>query len=265
MFVAAAALETCARFAFVRDKAVEASAHKSLKARFARVVVGEVVLLKLVREEALREILRVFVAGLPLQPHVLVNGFPVAGEDCIERALPYVLVHAAGAHDGRLVRLRKTIAHAADVCVWIHLGSEMSFFFPQRQDCLTLRTHEAIPSHLWSGPARGFSAHRAVHGSLSRTLEKHARWSTNALPHAPHLHSVFRIAAPGNRHVHHLSRGCAATHLTDRWYGARNRRFRVVYHSLLLRATAHTLVRAAFQSGRDHDDERHPTARAEWS
>src|SRR5689334_10272790 len=215
MFVIAAAFETLSGLAFIRNKAVETRAQKRLKARFARVVVGEVVFLKRIREETLRQIFRVFVIGLPLEAHVFVNGFPVALEDRFERALPHAVVCAAGAHDRRLVRLRKAMLRAADVGIGIH--TRVRIFWPSRQDCFTLRTHEAIPSHLRTGHARRVLAHRPVYGSFSRTPEKHGRWSTNALSHAPHLHPVLRAAAPRYRHVLSLSPRSEATHFTDRW------------------------------------------------
>src|SRR5262249_30292671 len=89
MFVAAAALETLACLTFVCHEAVETGAQKRLKARFARVVIGEVLLLEGVREEALGEIFGIFVVGLPLQANVFVDGFPVARENRLERSLPY--------------------------------------------------------------------------------------------------------------------------------------------------------------------------------
>src|SRR5690348_3012158 len=120
------------------------------------------------------------------------------------------------------------------------LASE--FFWPSSRVCFTLRTHEAIPSHLRSGHARGFFAHRPVHGSLPRTPEKPGRWSTDALSHAPHLHPVLGIAASRHRHVLSLSTRRETPAVADHWQLAGNNRFRVVYHSVLLRATSHTLV-----------------------
>src|ERR1043165_2559974 len=107
------------------------------------------------------------------------------------------------------------------------------FFWPSSLACFTLRTHEAIPSYLRTGAARRFFAHRPVHGSFSRTPEKHGRWSTNALSHAPHFYPLLRAAAPRHRHVLSLSPGCVATHIAGRRQLAGNGRFRVVYHSVL--------------------------------
>src|SRR5689334_7493416 len=103
MFLLSATLETLSCFSFIGHKAVETRAQKRLKTRFARVVVSEVVFLKRVREEALREVFCVFVARLPLQAHVLVDRFPIARENRFECALPHALVNAARAHDRRLV------------------------------------------------------------------------------------------------------------------------------------------------------------------
>src|ERR1051326_5113935 len=95
MFAIAAAFQTLTGFAFVGDVTIKTCAQKRLKTRFACIVVREVVLLKRVREEALCQILRVFVIRLPLEPHVFVNGFPVTDENRFERALSYNLIGAA--------------------------------------------------------------------------------------------------------------------------------------------------------------------------
>src|SRR5690242_15017880 len=119
MFVVSAAFQTLTCFSLVCDEAVKTGPQKRLEARFARVVVGEMVLLKRIREEALRQVFRILVVGLPLEPHVFVNRLPVTRENCFERALPHELVAAARAHNRRLVGHRKVMLRAADVCVWI--------------------------------------------------------------------------------------------------------------------------------------------------
>src|SRR6185295_17889907 len=57
----AAAFQPLACFSFVTDVAVETRAQESLKARFARVVAGEMIFLEGVGEESLRQIFCVFV------------------------------------------------------------------------------------------------------------------------------------------------------------------------------------------------------------
>src|SRR5688500_5648825 len=78
VFKVSAALETFATLALVCHKTIEARAQKRLKTGFARVVNGEVVLLKCIREEALCQVLGVFIVGLPLEPNVFVDRLPVA-------------------------------------------------------------------------------------------------------------------------------------------------------------------------------------------
>src|SRR5690242_12184455 len=70
-----AALEPLAGFAFIRDEAVETRAQKRLKARFACVIVREVILFEGAREKALSQVLGIFVFSVPLESDVFVSGF----------------------------------------------------------------------------------------------------------------------------------------------------------------------------------------------
>src|SRR5687768_18146266 len=95
----AAALQPLACFSLVGDEAVETCSQKSLEAGLARVVASKMILLESVGKEALRQVFRVFVACLPFQADVFVRGFPVAGEDGVEGALPYRVVLATRCGD----------------------------------------------------------------------------------------------------------------------------------------------------------------------
>src|SRR5215217_490133 len=116
----AAALESLPGFAFIGDKPVETRAQKRLKAGFASVVGGEVILFESVGEEALREILGVFVICAPLQADVFVCGFPVARENRVERATADVLIVAAGVDDGGVISGGKSMCWSANIGIWVH-------------------------------------------------------------------------------------------------------------------------------------------------
>jgi len=115
----AAAFQPRARFSFIGNKAVETRAQKRLEAGFAGVVSGEVILFERVREEALRQIFGVFVAGVPLQADVLVRGFPVARENRVEGATADELIVAASVADGGVIGDRKFVKRSADVSIRI--------------------------------------------------------------------------------------------------------------------------------------------------
>ena len=115
----ATTFESLSGFTFVGDKTVETRAQKRLKARFAGVVSCEVIFFERKREEALREILGVFVICMPLQANVFVRGFPVARENRVERATANDLIIAAGVDDGGVIGDREFVKRATDVSVRI--------------------------------------------------------------------------------------------------------------------------------------------------
>src|SRR5690242_3854446 len=117
MFVVSAAFQTLTCFSLVCDEAVKTGPQKRLEARFARVVVGDIVLLKRIREEALPQASPIPVVGLPLKPPAFITPLPVSRENCFKPALPHQLAAAARAHNPRLVGHRKVMSRAADVCV----------------------------------------------------------------------------------------------------------------------------------------------------
>jgi hypothetical protein len=114
-----AAFEAPAGFALIRNKAVETRSQKRLKARFAGVVAGEMVLLERVREEPLRQIFCVFVICVPFEANVFVSGFPVTRKDGVECAAAYELIIAAGAYDRRMIGDRELVKWATNVSIWI--------------------------------------------------------------------------------------------------------------------------------------------------
>jgi len=114
-----ATFEPASGFAFVCDETVQAGAEKCLKACFARVVSGEVILFEGVGEEPLRQILGVFVVRVPFQANVFVGGFPVARKDGVEGATADELIVAAGVDDGGVIGDREFVKWATNVSVRI--------------------------------------------------------------------------------------------------------------------------------------------------
>src|SRR6185369_11897997 len=119
MVYVATTLEPLPGSASVGDETVETRAQKRLKAGFAGVVSGEVILFEAKSKEALREILGVFVIGAPLQANVFVCGFPVARENGVEGATADTAVVAAGVDDGGVIGDREFVKRATDVSIRI--------------------------------------------------------------------------------------------------------------------------------------------------
>jgi hypothetical protein len=120
MVYVAATLESLPGFAFVCDEAIETRTQKCLKAGFVSVVSGEVILFKSAGEEALREILGVFVVCVPFQTDVFVCGFPVARENRVEGATPDATVVAAGVDYGGVISWRKSMCWSANIRICFH-------------------------------------------------------------------------------------------------------------------------------------------------
>src|SRR5215204_4586120 len=109
IMVIATTLEAPPGLTFTRNKAVQASSQKGLKAGPGGVVPGEMILLECVCEETLRQVFCVFVVGLPFEANVLVGWFPIAREDSVESAPANDLIIAACANNGRVVGDRKPV------------------------------------------------------------------------------------------------------------------------------------------------------------
>src|ERR1051325_511965 len=231
----AATLEPRLSLALIRDKAVETSAQKRLKAGLIRVVTGKMVLLERVGEESLGEIFCVLVACLPLEANVFVNWFPIARENGVESTPPDDLIITARTVDSGVVRDRELVPRTADVSIRIH------------------KPHETLSSDLRHRPAGRLSVDGPVHGSISRAPAVYARWTTDALSHPAHLHSTVGIAAPGNRNLLFVSHATVAARYAVSRLGADHDRPRAVHDWVLLRTAPARSLRAALEKGNHHD------------
>lgn len=100
MFEAAAAFQSLSRLSLVGYETVDAGAQKSLKARFSRIVISEVVFLKGVAEKLLGQVFRVLVIDIPFQSDVFVDRLPITVENGTERSLTNMWLVTANRDDG---------------------------------------------------------------------------------------------------------------------------------------------------------------------
>src|SRR5258705_5867976 len=117
---ATAPFETIVGLLLIGDEAVQTGSQKSLEAGLMYVVAGEVVFLKRVSEKTLREILCVFIVGLPFNANVLIDRLPIAGQDGFECTPTTLLVLTASSHYCRLVGQWKPVLGTTNVCVSLH-------------------------------------------------------------------------------------------------------------------------------------------------
>src|SRR5215510_8749830 len=184
----AASLESLSCFVLIGNEPVKTRAQKRLKAALSRVVTGKIVFLERVGEKSLGQIFSVLVACLPFEANVFVDWFPITVEYGVESTPPDEFIIAACVHDSGVVRDRKSVKRTADVSIWIH------------------KPHETISLDLRTSRAGRLPVDGPVHGSISRTPQIHARWTTDALSHPAHLYSTVRIAASRNRRLLLVSR-----------------------------------------------------------
>ena len=116
----AATLQSPSGFALIRNEAIETRTQKRLKAGLARVVSGKMIFLECIREEALRQIFRVFVVYVPLEANVFVSGFPIAGENRVESTTAHELIVAARAYDCRVIGDRELVKRSTYIGIWVH-------------------------------------------------------------------------------------------------------------------------------------------------